>query len=246
MDKFKKLDSGWVTQGLIDYEYKKYQLLAYLKSIEYKFMQSKLYPGLSDLISHYNNLVELRKNKKNWREKFPKTLKKIDYKKMMLYYDRMIEDDDLMKELDDIIGFAIPNLKEAVSNGTEIYNFVESNVKITPVGILPLYKNEGYIFLHQSPVPQFKILRYTISIFEKANEKYRSIRTQYIEEKKYSRFVTLESEKLALTRKFTSLPNPATYFVSSSRPFPEKETFLPVAKRFLIRYISTSGVDSMN
>jgi hypothetical protein len=240
MKNSKKLELGWITEGLIDFEYKKYQLLAYLKSIEKYFLQSKLYPSLSDLIEHYNNLIELKENKNMWFGKFPKKLKKVDLEKIKLYYEQLIEDDATMKEIDDIIGFAIPNIKKVVTDGTEIYNFVERNVKIAPVGIMPLYKNEGYIFLHQAPRPQFKIFKYSVSIFEQSNEKFRSIRTSFIEEKKYSRFVTLESEKIALTKKFTSLPNPATYFITSSQPFPERETFLPIAKRYLIQYISNS------
>ena len=146
MKSSKKLELGWITEGLIDFEYKKYQLLAYLKSIEKYFLESKLYPSLSDLINHYNNLLELKENKNLWFGKFPRKLKKVDFKKIELYYEQLIEDDATMKEIDDIIGFAIPNIKKVVSDGTEIYNFVERNVKIEPVGIMPLYKNEGYIF----------------------------------------------------------------------------------------------------
>jgi len=40
----KKLPTNWLTDGLINFEYKKYLLLAYLKSVEEEFESKRLYP----------------------------------------------------------------------------------------------------------------------------------------------------------------------------------------------------------
>jgi hypothetical protein len=39
-----KLKENWLTEGLIDFEYKKYVLLAYLKSVKESFSRVELYP----------------------------------------------------------------------------------------------------------------------------------------------------------------------------------------------------------
>ena len=56
-----RLKHDWLTEGLMDFEYKKYILLAYLKDIREKFNKSQLYPFLSELIFHYNNLQKIKK-----------------------------------------------------------------------------------------------------------------------------------------------------------------------------------------
>jgi hypothetical protein len=51
-----RLKDGWLTEGLIDFEYKKYQLMAYFKHVKESFNRVELYPFLSDLVFHYRNL----------------------------------------------------------------------------------------------------------------------------------------------------------------------------------------------
>ena len=234
----KNLNETWVTDGMIDFEYKKYLLLGYLKQIRSKFSQAKLYPYLSDLILHYNNLIILRSNKQKWAEGFPKKLKGIDTDHQQLLFESMIADEPLMKEINDILEFAQDEMKLVVKDGAELYEHVEQNVSISPIGIIPIQNNEGYIFLHQTNKLDYAVYRYSTTIFEKAKEKYRGIKTTFVRRVTYSRFVTLESEKLKLTREFNSWPNPATYYVTTTESFPEKETFFPVTKRYLVKYLS--------
>ena len=57
------LSKNWITEGIIDFEYKKYILLAYLQHIKSEFDERKLYPMLSDLFFHYQNLLQFKENK---------------------------------------------------------------------------------------------------------------------------------------------------------------------------------------
>ena len=52
----KQLSETWFAEGYIDFELKKYVLLAYLQEINKYFYENKLYPQLADLIFHYNNI----------------------------------------------------------------------------------------------------------------------------------------------------------------------------------------------
>ena len=58
----KSLDKNWFADGIIDFEYKKYILLDYIQSVRKCFLQNKLYPAFSDLISNYRNLLEFGNN----------------------------------------------------------------------------------------------------------------------------------------------------------------------------------------
>jgi hypothetical protein len=237
MDELKK---NWLTDGLIDFEYKKYVLLAYIQNVKVNFEDRKLYPFLSDLVFHYQNLVSLKENKKLIYENFPKVITKADFEKLTLTYKKIVEDDEVMKQIEDILEFSIPQFRSALKEGKDIYEFVEQNVEIGPVGLTPLYANEGYLFINEYPARDVKIYRYQISVFESADEKYRGVHTDYISTETLSIGKTYENLKLSLTRQFGNLPNPAAYMVESRSFFPFNETLLPVAKRLLVRYIASS------
>src|ERR1044072_2240693 len=142
----KNLSETWFTEGFIDFELKKYTLLAYLQEVNKYFFQNKLYPQLADLIFHYNNIVAFRENKKYLQEHFPKKLTGIQIEKLQVLYEQMIADNDLMQQLEEIINYSAGEMKTTISNGTEIYEFVEENITITPIGIIPLDVQEGYFF----------------------------------------------------------------------------------------------------
>jgi hypothetical protein len=236
----KSLSETWFAEGYIDFELKKYTLLAYLQEVNKYFNENKLYPQLADVIFHYNNLVAFRENKKFLQEHFPKKLTGLQLEKLQFLYEQIVEDSDLMKELEDIINYSTNTIQGTIRNGTEIYEFIEGNLVISPVGIVPLDTNEGYFFL-ASGIRQTKIYHYRLSFFEKHDEKYRSIKTAYVDDHHRSVTTTYESIKAQLIRNYNQLPNPAVYVVETELAFPVTETLLPIAKRSLVKYISSQA-----
>jgi hypothetical protein len=95
----KTLSETWFADGYIDFELKKYTLLAYLQEINKYFNENKLYPQLADVIFHYNNLMGFRENKKFLQEQFPKKLSGLQIEKLQILYEQLIGDDELMQEL---------------------------------------------------------------------------------------------------------------------------------------------------
>lgn len=236
----KTLSETWFADGFIDFELKKYTLLAYLQEVNKYFGENKLYPQLGDIIFHYNNLVAFRENKKYLQEQFPKKLSMIQMEKLQMLYEQMIEDDELMQELEEIINFSAGKIKSTITNGTEIYEFVETQLNIFPVGIVPLENTEGYFFLAEGTFRKTRVYQYCLSIFQKQDEKYRSIKTEYIDHWDRSISNTYENIKAELIRRKKDLPNPAVYCIETGLTFPVDETLLPVAKRSLVRYISAA------
>lgn len=234
----KQLSETWFAEGYIDFELKKYTLLAYLQAITNYFDENRLYPQLSDLIFHYNNLVAFRENKKYLQEQFPKKLTGIQMEKLQMLYEQMIEDNELMQELEDIITYAAGEMKTTISNGAEIYEYVEGNLNISPVGILPLDVQEGYFFLSSGNTKTTRVYQYRLSIFDKHDEKYRSMRTSFVDTLQRSIVYTYENMKSELIRTRQEMPNPAVYRIETGLSVPVEETLLPIAKRSLVKYIT--------
>jgi hypothetical protein len=235
----KSLSETWFAEGYIDFELKKYTLLAYLQEINKHFNENKLYPQLADVIFHYNNIVAFRENKKYLQEHFPKKLTGVQMQKLQLLYEQLIADNELMTELEDIIHYSAGRMKKTISDGAEIYEFVEEKISIAPVGLIPLDTQEGYFFLSSGDINSTGVYHYRLSIFEKHDEKYRSIKTVFVDRWKRSLGNTYEQIKSELIRHRKELPNPAVYSIETALQFPIDETLLPVAKRSLVKFISS-------
>jgi len=236
-----QLSQNWLTEGLVDFEYKKFMLLAYLQSVKINFQEKRLYPYFSDLLFHYKNLVSLKENKKLMYENFPKKISKADFEKLQIVYEAIINDGKVMQEIEDILVFAIPQVEAHVAEGKDIYDEVEEDISISPIGLTPLDSFAGYFFIYIQNHPETKIFEYQVTIFEGAHEKYRGVHTNFVETATRSIVNTFEAMKIGLIRKYKSLPNPATFLIDSKHNFPFEETLLPVAKRILIKHISTMG-----
>src|ERR1700750_522384 len=99
----KTLSANWFIEGYLDLEHKKYILLDYLQEINHHFDKSRLYPNLTDLIFHYNNLLDFKQNKNVLQQAFPQRLTKADIEAVKLTYQKIVQDDSSMREIEQII-----------------------------------------------------------------------------------------------------------------------------------------------
>jgi hypothetical protein len=132
-------------------------------------------------------------------------------------------------------------MRSTISSGTQIYEFVEENLTIMPVGLVPLDIQEGYFFLSAGNSKMTRIYQYRLSIFEKHDERFRSIKTAYLDVHQRSMANTYENIKHGLIKNRSDLPNPAVYSIETGLSFPVEETLLPIAKRCLVKYISQAA-----
>lgn len=232
-----KLGETWFLEGFVDFELQKYKLLAYLQEVNKHFSNAKLYPDLADLIVHYRNIMDFKKNKQLLRTQFPKQLSKADLTKLELVYEEMLEDSSIMQELERITEFATQKMKTTIDDGAEIYDFVENQLLIAPVGILPLYKDEGYLLLKYTDKTKVNVYNYTISRITHQNDRYRSLKINYVDHWTKNSSNTYEQIKTSIIKTVKTLPNPAVYFIESKMQVPLSETLLPIAKRVLIQYV---------
>jgi hypothetical protein len=237
----RQLGANWFIEGHIDFEYKKYILLSYLQEINSHFGNKRLYPNLADLIFHYNNLIDFKKNKALLQQAFPQRLTQADIEAVKLTYQKIVTDDQSMQEIEQIITFALAQMDPAIQTGMEIYDFVESHLNIAPIGIIPLMPYHGYFSLHNGKERTNRIYEYQLTIFERQDDKYRGINISFIDTYERSIANTPEAIKLGLINRNKFLPNPAVYHVHSDITFPLEQTLLPVAKRSLVKFISKAA-----
>lgn len=235
------LHHNWLTDGLIDFEYKKYKLLAYLQEAGKQFDEKKLYPKLSELVEHYRNLKMFSEKKISVASEFPREISRIDFEQFKLEYRQMFEDDELLKEIDSIVQFALPQIERKLGVGKELFEEVEDELEVFPVGIIPLRNEEGYFFLSDFTKRLVNVYYYMLTVFENMEEKFRGLHARFLFSYDISLTQSYENVKYQLIEQNNQLPNPATYAVEFKRSFPLPETMLPVAKRSLVRYISTNS-----
>ncbi len=234
------LSPNWFIDAPLDAEHKQYLLLGYLQSVQQHFDKKQLYPQLGDLLTHYRNIVQFRGNKAALQMAFPERLTEIDLNNFKLAFEKAVADDSLMLSINDILNFSIPKLKESIEQGKEIYDGFESHITLKPVGIVPLYLEEGYLLLRLSPIPKsaINVYRYQITLFENENNRYRGIHTQYVATYEYSLSNQYEHIKKDLVSKMVYLPNPLVFALETNTELPLEETLLPIARRKLITTIN--------
>ncbi len=234
----KSLRPNWFFEDLPDFEYKKYVLLAYLQEVHAQFTENKLYPALSDLVFHYRNLTGFLEQKQTLYKRFPEQLTDIDLLNLRLAFTKVMSNDDLMNHLEEVISYSIPELKKHLDEGHEIYEFMEREIILNPVGILPIYRNEGYMIVRDGERPEIRVYEFAVKLFTHNADQFRSVQTEYLTSYKRSIVNTSENIKIDMIRHRKKLPNPATFSVESPFDFPIEETILPVAKRMLVQLLA--------
>lgn len=232
------LDPNWVTTGILDFEFKKYILLDYLQKCHQAFQQHKLYPPLSELCLHYKNLQDLQSGLSQMEKFFHKDMTHIDLQQLQLNYETTDLKHQEIETIQEIIAFAIPSLRETISEGKDIYECIEQHIDIQPVGIVPLHKDEGYLFIHTTSNPDVYVYRYHQKTIVQHFENYRQLAVEYVTHTTLSLAHTLESIKLELIRSHQELPQPAAFDCVCSLSVPLHDTLIPIAKRAVLKHLT--------
>ncbi|MBC7861487.1 MAG: hypothetical protein IAF38_00855 [Bacteroidia bacterium] len=233
-----ELSKNWLTEHLIDFEYKKYQLLGYLQQVKDNYQHTRVYPWLAEVIDHYKNLVSVRKNSEELKGGFQKDLKGFNFAEMKLEYEATAEENELMQEIIQIIDFSIPLFAQHINEGKTIYDFVEDKLQLKAIGITPLKTDEGYLFLHCRDQQEVHVYQYHLSFYSLSDEKMRSIITTYNSVRELNFSYSYEKLKHDLIAENRELPNPAVYAIDCALTVPLNETLLPIAKRYFVSRIA--------
>lgn len=233
-----KLSENWLTEHRIDLEYKQYVLLGWMKFVQEQFEQELLYPAFQELIDHYRKLIKLNEAVDVMRQSFSARIEALDFKQQKVVYEKNEESFGHMEEIRQIIAYALPLFEYRLEEGKRFYKRVEEQIHVETVGLEPLMNQNGYFLLEAANAREIQVYRYSIRLFENSGEKYRGFWTEPVCSYKGNFINTPTNIKLDLIKNDSSLPNPATYVVTSEKAMALEETLLPVAKRILIRQLS--------
>ena len=232
------LSENWITENLIDFEYKKYVLLGYLQHVEEHFNEQKLYPDFAELIAHYRNLIALKNNTSALENSFKKNVKGIDYNTFSLVYENSITDESLI-DLKQIIAFSEPLLANELHKGKNIFDFAEQHILTNHIGILPIYKTEGYFILYPYQAKQVLVYNYTFSKINLLQQEVYGLNCSYVSNYTISLAKPVDKIKSDIIDANPHLPNPAVYLFKANAELPNDETFLPIAKRLLYKSLTS-------
>ena len=222
-----------------DWEINQYKVLGGIKKYSSDFNSKKLYPSLANLIKLSSMLEEILKQRESLDKSFPKELKGFDLKNRKVIFESLDQLSPDLEFLFKLIDWAFPLINKAIEEGIIVYDFVEKNMKIEQVGILPLYREEGYFMIKDNIASELQVHRYECSLFSSGKEKYRALKTELI--KSIGEFFidkTPESIKHELIKENKELPNPATFICETDLDFPFADTIFPVAKRKLMSQLA--------
>ncbi|NNE35969.1 MAG: hypothetical protein HKN13_12070 [Rhodothermales bacterium] len=226
-----------------DVESAQYRILAKLKSVRDSFKHNSIYPHLSHLIGLHETVERLVGGIDSIREALPGTVTGIDLDNGTVIYEKQKLDDNQLAHIEELLRWALPHIQEAIEVGRTIYEFVDDNMELEEVGIVPSYVKEGYLLVPDRKLMELHVLRYEFSVLVGVQERYRSLKTTHVKTIPGGTVhIAPASVKLDLVTENRDLPNPATYHFVTQLEFPFRDTVLPVAKRKLIRYLNSQGL----
>lgn len=224
-----------------DVELSKYRVLAILKKYTNALHKNRLYPALAELISIKNELELLVEQMSLFDAEFVLNLNFSDFTEEdnSLWEPNEYDETDLQRVFE-FITWALPEIKNAIEEGKAIFDFVDENIEISEVGVMPLYKNDGYFFISDIKNKLMKVYRYEMTLFSTEENPLRTLKSKLVD------LISLNAPeaqspydlKHSLLEKYPDLPNPATFSFETSLDFPFVETILPVAKRKLVRTLA--------
>ena len=224
-----------------DLEMNQYRILGGIREVCGNFDKKKIYPTLAALIELKYSIDKIKNERNNLNEKFPKQIKGFDIKAQKIIYESAgdFNHNNNIEVIFALIDWALPYIEDAIDEGIVLFDFVDDNITLEQVGILPMYKDEGYFMVTDNTAFELQVHRYESTLFSSGKEKYRSLKTEFV---KSERQVIIkrspESIKHELIKERKDLPNPATFMFDSDLDFPFTETIFPVVKRKLMSHIA--------
>lgn len=221
-----------------DYEKSQYTVLNSLRSYRTEFSHNILYPSLKELIDLSTALEQLIEQRNFFQGNLPHDVLGIDLEHQEILYAMFPSDNPDVERVMDLIVWALPQLRKVIEEGTGIYDFVDENISVTSVGVIPMYKQEGYCIVPDHKASLLHFLQYQVSLYSAGDENYRTLKTKVVESFPQ---LSVHQSPIALKQEFIShhneLPNPATFMCETELDFPFQETILPVVKRKLISHV---------
>lgn len=230
------LSDNWLIEPIIDREYKRYMALAYLRDISQALSGQKFFPYVAHVWSQTRALAQLQHDLQVLRKHRPRELEGLSGIPPQAVYSESVHDDPCMDELNHTLDEIVPLFLDVSRQAQNRLQEAGEHITLEPVGLEPLRKDRGYLFLLSGPTS--RIYTYRISALlpgEHPNEvPGLRVKTDFLYEERLSLSCTPESLKMHLLRHHSQWPHPAVYSAYSSTRLPLVESLLPLVKNALV------------
>jgi len=230
--------TGWLTEGILDPEYKEYMLLAWLQQVKAELKGNKLYPALADVIRRHKTLSSIKKGIEQGKENGP--VIGMDFTRLQLMRSRLQPLSSIEEYLRDLIERSLPHLNATMQEGKSLYDLIDAKVDFTPIGVQPLHLAEGYLIVTHGEKSKrhLMVYRYAKSRVQRSGDAFLELSLKCLESRSLSLVETADAVKWSLIRRHRDLPQPATFHAHMDWTIPIEATLLPIARRRLLQEIA--------
>lgn len=234
-----ELDPEWIYQDPIDFEHKKYKLLAYLQKCDKRFDELKIYPDFVELSLHLANLQSISKEKTmlTTKKKFKSCDDEILFKELIPKKIPKLDDAEQL-EIDKTVRYSGEKIYEAFNIAKSIWTIAQDAISVQ------IKKNKdrledgmGYIYFRRRSNEKLLVWEYEIkkeADYELSTKAYLKLIFSGSSDEKTFTDIIEEKSTWNHTEYFKDIP---VFEVKSSQEFPFEETFIPMMKRQLMSYV---------
>jgi hypothetical protein len=234
-----ELDPEWIYQDPIDFEHKKYKLLAYLQKCDKRFDELKIYPDFVELSLHLANLQSISKEKTmlTTNKKFKSCDDEILFKELIPKKIPKLDDAEQL-EIDKTVRYSGEKIYEAFNIAKSIWTIAQDAISVQ------IKKNKdrledgmGYIYFRRRSDEKLLVWEYEIkkeADYELSTKAYLNLIFSGSSDEKTFTDIIEEKSTWNHTEYFKDIP---VFEVKSSQEFPFEETFIPMMKRQLMSYV---------
>ncbi len=229
--------TGFVIGPNTDLESTRYRILARLRSIRSEFRRNVLYPHYIVVNEAYKDLCRLAKSLDEISRSNSYDLEGVDLHSLALIR-QMPQFSNIDHDLfSDLVLWTSGEVKSVLDEGYSLCEFVDENMDMESVGIVPNRINEGYWFVRSTADRLYRVFRYSVGRVTLVGEdKMFSMCTGPVADFPAHRVPV--GIKMELIERFPELPVPAVFVFNPKLELPIDSTVIPSAKRMLLRYVA--------
>ena len=219
-----------------DWEMNQYKILAGIKLYRNDFRLKKIYPALDDLLKLSTLLENLVDKQDILYSNLNEEMEELSHNKGLNFesINNSISDQQFFIEL---VQWSLPHIKDVMEEGIVLYDFVEKNIKIKQLSLLPLSKDEGYYLVPDNIEKKLYIYRFKYSLNSSNNLSDKALNTRLLDSVDMPLIISSELIKKYLISNYKDFPNHASFLCETDIDFPFQESLFPIAKRKLIEIL---------
>lgn len=217
---------AWLTEGTVDYELKRYKMLAILKKLKERLANNEVWPVIEEVEEQLDNLYKT-KYEIEVKDGNNKVAKDIDFINFEIVYEELYNDKtEEYRIVDSIVEDAIIEFGDIYMDARKLWREIEKTIKLTWIPEKPGILKEGYaIITHEEMCYAYSFIKPS-----KMKNSWRSLKLELVEKFEFSNTnivkfyddVQDEEESLMFCR-----------ITSQVSGLPFDEALIPIAKSVL-------------